>query len=152
MEAKNIKYLLSNKNIIKLNWRVIENEIVEIEAINFNNFASIDVEIDNVKILETPDLYGSFVVFEELMKSALENGSFLIFTSVSGIADDAGWDFVKVIHNENSISWQLEINGDLITYEFDRCEYVAECQKIEKAKGEINKNITIEPKFIIFPE
>jgi hypothetical protein len=125
---------------------------IEFEGISFKNFGYIIIKINDINVFKNIFLDDGFLVFEELKKSHLNNGKYLIFTSVSGIADDSGWDYVNVENNENSIKWYLERDECQYKFEFDRSKYLNEIVKIENMIVNIDKTITIEPKYIVFPE
>jgi len=125
---------------------------IEFERIPFKNFSYINIHINGADVLKDNFLGNGFLIFEELKKSYLNKGKYLIFTSISGIADDSGWNYVNVESTENSIKWFLEREDTQYQYEFEQNKYLEEIIKIDNLLMNLDKTITIEPSLIIFPE
>lgn len=141
------------KNEIKLSLEIIPpSEIKLISSIPFTNCALIKIFIDDISVSDAVYI-DSVVVFEELKKSILsDRGRFLIFTEASGIADDGGWDYVSVIHENDNTKWILEYNNNTIEYLFDKNEYYIQIENLNNKVLVLDKNIIVEPSFVIFPE
>jgi hypothetical protein len=138
-------------NSLKLDLNIInENEVFE--GIMFSNIAYIIVSIDNENLLKNELFEGSFVYFDELKKSANNGGNFLIFTSISGIADDAGWNFINVLHEDNSIKWVFKRDDFKFSYLFDKNDYVQEVNYLANKIASLDKYLTLEPSHIVYPE
>ena len=130
---------------------IIDREL-KLEGIIFSNFAYISPIIDGVDILKEPFFEGSFLVIKELQNSITESGNYLLFTSVSGIADDAGWDYIKVIHKKDSIKWDIERDDNHFSYIFDKEQYLREVLKLVTEIKNLDDNFKLEPSHVIYPE
>lgn len=138
-------------NSIKFDLNITDgNEILE--GLMFSNIAYIVISIDNESLLKNEPFESSFVYFDELKKSASNGGNFLIFTSISGIADEAGWDFINVIHEHNSIKWVFDRETLKFSYVFDKNEYIQEVNYLTNKIVNLDKNLTLEPSHVVYPE
>jgi hypothetical protein len=87
----------------------ILHEPITMDGVLFKNCAIIELFIDEKNITQT-DFKGSFIHFDELKSSTQGTGKFLIFTCACGVADDAGWQRINVIHQHDQIDWQFTYN------------------------------------------
>jgi hypothetical protein len=141
------------KNVIKFNLKITpENEKVEFEGVFFTNIAYILVNIDGHELLSLESFEGSFIVLVELEKSTLGSGNYLIFTSISGVADDSGWEKIKVIHEQDVVRWFIERDDNEFVFSFDKSEYFNGVIELRKKIEILNSNIVLEPSHVIFPE
>lgn len=131
---------------------VTENNLLKFDGITFSNFAYLKLYIDNVDIFSTKGFEDTFIVLSELKKSTFNSGSFLIFTSVSGIADDAGWDLVKVMHLKETIRWFFERENEEYQFTFSKKEYLKKIDEIDVFIKKFNFDEILEPGHIIFPD
>jgi hypothetical protein len=140
-------------NSLSLNLKLVSpDEKISIEGIIFSGICYITISVDGKALLDNDLFYGSFVYWDELKKTKENSGKYLIFTSVSGIADDAGWDYVNVKHGASDIHWTFSINDQIITYKFDRDAYFKEITKLETKVENMNCNLKLEPLNVVFPE
>lgn len=140
-------------NDICLELKIYSNEMyLNVEGMKFKNIAHVIIKVDGIELLTENVLGLGFLVFDEFVKSSKKDGVFLIFTSVIGVADEGGWDYVHVKHKYNSISWNFERDGNNISYLFSKEEYINYCNKIQNQLKKINSDIKIEPSNVIFPE
>lgn len=138
-------------NELGLSIKIIQAEAsIELSHISFENSAFIwptDKSDLNFFIDQ-----GALLVPSELEKSIYSSGDYLIFTDVSGIADDGGWTYAKVVHVNNVVHWEILFNNDLIELVFDLTTYQKELTEImNKLKG-LPSNIILQPSQIVFPE
>lgn len=90
------------------------------------------------------------VYFDELEKSVGASGNYLIFTCVCGMAEDGGWDGVKVVLSEGVVTWELEVGGRVLLFSFNRDEYVSE---IRSARAMLDTTaLPVEPQKVGFPK
>ncbi len=142
-------------SINKINFKlkeVRENEILEIDGISFSNIAYTLVFVDEVDLFTIFYFQDSFLVFKELKKSISQSGNYLLFTGISGIADDAGWDYIEVIHDKNLITWNIQRNYTLLTFRFEKCNYIKAVFEIEKVIENLNAKLSLEPLYVIYPD
>ena len=139
------------KNKLQLEINIVPNDrTIKIEGISFSGIAYIVPYIDDANLFDNIDFSESFLIFDELRKSTVTTGRYLIFTSVSGIADDAGWGYVKVVHHTASITWLIERDEKQISFEFDKTQYI---NSIASFEGQIERvDLVLEPQHVIFPE
>jgi len=143
---------MTNQEISNIEFKL---EIVndeEIHGIIFNNSAFIKIYIDYEDILAKENFSSSVLVFDELNKSKISNGQYLIFTCTCGVADDAGWDLINVEKLNDVIIWKFERDNENIIYIFSYSEY---CDKINLIMENIKKlgnSIILEPNIVVFPE
>ena len=102
------------------------------------------------KLFRTVADNGGAVFFDELRKSALSPGDYLIFTCLCGVADCGGWQKVTVAHQRDVLSWAFEYADKKYKFQFDRYDYRMEIEKIKQqvAAG----NIKLNPAWIVDPE
>ena len=138
-------------NILGLSIKLVhENSSIELSHIPFENSAFIwPTAKSDLKMFVGDD---GLIVPSELEKSTYSSGDYLIFTDVSGIADDGGWDYVQVIHEDKLVYWRFEFNRGQIELVFDLPEYKKEIVGIMNQLELLPKNIIIEPSQVIFPE
>lgn len=144
---------MDTNNSIKFDLEVIPtNQTITIDGINFSGVAYILLFIDDICMNRQQPFDEAFVIFEELHKSVSKSGKYLLFTSVSGIADDAGWNPVEVIISGEEATWMFEINDLTIKYSFDKNEYDSEIKGLEEKIMQLPLEIKLEPISIIWPE
>lgn len=144
---------MRHKNKIKFSLQeVSENQTLEIDGISFSNIAYVLVFIDGVNLFTLDSYQESFLVFEELQNSILKSGKYLLFTGVSGIADDAGWEYVDVLHDEDLISWKIQRDDNILLYIFEKSHYLTAISVIEKEIQNLSRRVKLEPSYIVYPE
>ncbi len=145
--------MMNTKDTIQFILKVIPHQqTMEIEGISFSGIAYIDPIINGLSMFEQDIYLGTFLVFKELEKSYKNSGKYLLFTSVSGVADDAGWEYVTVSLEEDRIDWRFFRDGKETHYSFEKSRYINGVIKIEKAVMELDREITLEPENVIYPE
>jgi len=132
--------------------KVSQNEYLTIESITFSNIAYIVIYIDDIELFGLEFFEGTFLVVEELRKSILNSGEFLLFTGISGIADAAGWDYVKVEHQKDMIFWEIIRDDKLLIYSFSKEEYVNQVLLLQKKINDLNGHMFLEPRCVVYPE
>ena len=137
-------------NTIKLSLEKVTRETV-IDGLVFSNIVYLIVNVDGEDLLKKQFFEGSFLFYDELRASASKSGEYLIFTSVTGIADAGGWDYVKVVHHTSHIEWKLKRDQSNISYMFEGMQYVKEIEDLAK-KLDNCKGIPLEPSNVTFPE
>jgi len=108
-----------------------EIDYFEAEGIKFCKNTFINILIDGTSINEMKEFEDGTVYWPELKKSTEKNGNYLIFTCVCGIAEDAGWEEINVVHSEKMVTWIFERNGEN-RYQFDKDDYLNKIQRCEK--------------------
>lgn len=138
-------------NELGLSIKLVQEEAsIELSYIPFENSAFIwPTDKSDLKLFVDQ---GGLVVPSELEKSIYSSGDYLIFTDVSGIADDGGWDYVKVIHMNNLVHWEVWFNNDLVELTFDLSKFQKELTEIMNQLKILPPNIIVQPSQIIFPE
>lgn len=102
------------------------------------------------RLFRVPVDSGGAVFLDELHKSVLSPGDYLIFTCLCGVADCGGWQKVAVSHHREVLSWAFEYADRKYKFQFDRYDYR---MKIEKIKRQISaENIKLIPEWIVDPE
>lgn len=140
---------MQNPNKITFELAVIsDDQTLDLEGIVFSNIAYIQLLIDNYKI----DFEGSFIVLNSLKNSLLGTGGYLLFTGVSGIADAAGWDYIEVVHNEAIVEWKFEWDDKNFHFSFEKDDYIAAIQDLEREIEQLDDSINLEPTHVILPE
>ena len=138
-------------NELGLSIKLVQGEaLIELSHIPFENSAFIwPTDKSDLKLFIDQ---GALIVPSELEQSIHSPGDYLIFTDVSGIADDGGWDYVKVNHANNVVHWQVWFNNDLVELVFDLATYQKELIDIMSQLNVLPQNIIIQPSQIVFPE
>jgi len=138
------------KNTIR--FKLVEVNKKKIDGINFFNIVYILAFVDEVNLF-TLDLFdSSFIYFKELKKSILKSGEYLIFTSITGVADECGWDYIKITHRKKLIHWGFEREGVKFSYFFNKKEYVKGVLELEKKIKNSKSIFKLEPLYVIYPE
>ncbi|WP_426752385.1 hypothetical protein [Myxococcus sp. Y35] len=129
--------------------RLTDGRWVDKEGIRFSESALIKVSIDGEDIEQIEAFRDSLVVFEELEKSAGASGNYLIFTCACGMAEDGGWEGVKVVVEESTLSWSVDVGPAPVHFVFERSNYVAEIESVRKML-EVEP-LPLEPRAVGFP-
>lgn len=94
----------------------------------------------------------SLVVFSELVRSLSGDGRYLIFTSACGVADEGGWEGVKVKFIEDRVDWNFHVEDAEYHFEFDLVKYEKEIRKYQKILATSKQKLELEPSQVFFPE
>ena len=137
-----------NKFGLKVVDSSVSEGIIIIDGYKFINASLIELTIDNISSWTHPDLRDGIVVLSELLNSLKGDGRYLIFTSVTGIADDGGWDGVRVSYDENIVTWILYIENKKLIFNFDRKQYHNEIIRVNTQQP----TFPLEPINIFLPE
>jgi len=138
-------------NSFKLELKRVEtSDTRKIEGIEFSGICFLDVVVDGASLFERDEFAGSFAILEELEKSTKATGDFLLFTSVSGIADDAGWELVTVDLQTENATWSFRRDDARFGFQFLTPVYLDEISRARYAAS--NCELDLEPKYVIFPE
>ncbi|MFV7444204.1 hypothetical protein ACNPMZ_16015 [Acinetobacter pittii] len=138
-------------NKLDLSVKVVQGrDSIEINHIAFENSAFIwPTDKSDLKLFVDQ---GALLVPSELEKSIYTSGFYLIFTDVSGIADDGGWDYIKVTHKNNLVYWEVRFNNGWVELVFDLTVYQKELFETMNQLKILPPNIIVQPSQIIFPE
>ncbi|MGP5494670.1 hypothetical protein ACTXMK_10120 [Psychrobacter celer] len=121
---------------------------IVIDDYEFKNASLIELSIDSKSTWQFPEFDEAIIVLSELVRSLNGDGTYLIFTSVTGIADEGGWEGVNIAFKNNSVLWTIEIGGSNLVFEFDNIQYRSEIMKVVEAK----KDYPLEPTNLYLPE
>lgn len=119
-------------------------------GIHFCDVAIVKAAIDGEDIDENEYFKDSLIYFDELKKSKLGTGRYLIFTCACGIAEDGGWEGGKVEINDTIVCWKIEMWNETLQYFFDREQYEHEIDSMNEHLGRCG--LPLEPLNVIFPE
>jgi len=138
-------------NKLDLSLKVVQDkDSLELSHIAFENSAIIwPADKSDLKLFVDQ---GALVVPSELEKSIYSSGVYLIFTDVSGIADDGGWDYIRVTHKNNLVYWKVWFNNGWVELVFELTVYQKELIAIMNQLKLLPPNISVQPSQIIFPE
>ena len=144
---------MTTRNKIEFYLREVSgNQILDKNGIIFKDIAYILVFVDGVNLFTLDFFEDSFLVFDELYKSTLKSGKYLLFTGASGIADEAGWDYIDVLHDEHLVTWNMRMDDVHLSYFFDRIAYLREFSEIAKDIANLSNSLKLEPLYVIYPE
>ena len=133
-------------NVITL----LHDEYVIFDNIKFEDCSYIQILLDGEDIRNFIDFEDMLVVYSELKKSGELDGHYLIFTCACGVADDGGWELVKVKYDNNSIIWSF--NHELsYSFRFQKDSYLSEMKKLDLII-QSNSPLALIPEFFIYPE
>jgi hypothetical protein len=140
------------RNVLELTLEVLQGaRSMTLDGIVFKDTALITATIDNMSIGEFGDFGDSLVVLDELVKSCAGTGKYLIFTCACGIADDAGWELIEVVHRASEIDWIMQTDQKPVIFSFSKKEYVSEVERVVKIiEEEIIQEV--EPTQVFLPE
>ncbi len=140
-------------NQLSLNARIIKNdEQLIIDGIEFSNAILIALNIDSLPSEKMNYLDVALVFFSELVRSLSGSGRYLIFTSVSGIADEGGWEGVQVNFVRDRVVWDFEVENEVYYFEFDSQQYEREIRSMEHKLVALTQQFELEPAEVFFPE
>jgi hypothetical protein len=140
-------------NTLEFQIKLIPPESTEyISDLAFSGACIICPIIDGKNIL-FDDLWfdNGLLVWSELEKSTLSSGKFLLFTTVIGVADEGGWDYVIVKHTDTTVEWFLDRDSKR-SYSFDKQAYTKAVKILGESLSNISKEYILEPKFVLEPE
>jgi hypothetical protein len=120
------------------------------DGICFSNVLLVGMFIDGQNIEEREVFRDSLVYFDELERSVESSGNYLIFTCACGVAEDGGWEGVKVEVTESTVSWELEAGAEVLRFTFERKAYVSEIESVRKVLQ--SSSLPLEPGAVVFPE
>ena len=139
-------------NRLSLLLRRIEAPQVEtLDGIKFSDCAIIEAEVDGTNLRNQDWFDSSLPVLSELIASANRSGNYLLFTCACGVADDGGWEEVRVLHDDDKVSWEFERDG-LRTYMFDSQQYQDAITSLSTEAEALDSAFTLEPRGIVYPE
>ena len=112
---------------------IYPNEVknIVLEGINFPSNTFIEFIIDGEPFHELEAFEDGTVYWPELLASAKREGDFLLFTCVCGVAQDAGWELIKVSHTSSEIIWEFVRNGDQY-FVFEKQSYIKQIEHCAK--------------------
>lgn len=119
------------------------------DGIVFSDRVLVRLLVDGEEIDEIEEFKDSLIVLEELVASKKCTGNYLIFTCACGIAEDGGWDGVRVFIGDDFVRWQFEVGVKILSYVFDRCQYNTEIDSISEQMKHCT--LSLEPTSVIFP-
>jgi len=126
-----------------------EVDLLSRDGIEFRHNTFIELEIDHESYLVNEAFEDGTVYWPELKASSIESGSYLIFTCACGIAEDAGWELVKVTHLNLEVIWEFDRNGSQ-RFTFDKPNYLAQIDACEKSMNLSEYPLAVEQ--AVFPE
>jgi hypothetical protein len=126
-----------------------ENEKVYLDGLEFFNVCFIKLYIDGVELIFPDD---TLVVFSELEFSKERDGDYLIFTSLSGIADEMGWERIHIKYIDENVRWNFEFDGKEYSYTFEKQQYIDTIGKMSRALDLLPNSIELEPTSVVFPQ
>jgi hypothetical protein len=128
-------------------------ETLVVDSIPFCNIKYVAIYLDGTNVLQTDARFeDSWLVWEEVVNSAKQSGQYLLFTAANGYADEGGWDYIQVIHQEKYVEWAFLREGEPLHYTFDIQDYKAVISHIESLLAASPASMRLEPTYIIFPE
>ncbi|WP_224997088.1 hypothetical protein [Cesiribacter sp. SM1] len=124
-------------------------ETVEYENIIYSDCAFIKLHIDGIDLIKQTEDRKGVIVWDELKKTLLNSGDFLVLTCMCGVADDAGFEYITVQRNQNTVEWKFNDNTN-IEWTFDRNQYDQEIMGLSSKIDTLE--VDLEPKYVVFPE
>ena len=134
-------------DILTFELKYIEYSIID--GILFENAVFVNIIINSIKVNITED---TLSIASELIKSSKGSGQYLIFTSISGIADELGWNYINVTHKHNVINWYFEYENQIYNYNFSKIQYIDIIYNLEQKINNIPNKFHVEPSEVVFPE
>lgn len=124
-----------------------------ISNLRFCNITYLALYLDEVNVLRDDARFeDSWLVWQELANSATQSGQYLLFTSLTGIADEGGWEYVQVFHQREHVEWSFRRDEEQLAYRFDKPAYVAAIQYIERVLTLTAPGLPLVPEHVLFPE
>jgi hypothetical protein len=128
-------------------------ETLVVGDIPFCNIKYVAIYLDGTNVLQTDARFeDSWLVWEEVVNSAKQSGQYLLFTAANGYADEGGWDYIQVVHQEKYVEWDFLREGEPFRYIFDIQDYRVVVSHIESLLVTSPASMRLEPTHIIFPE
>ncbi|MES2571546.1 MAG: hypothetical protein V4710_16015 [Verrucomicrobiota bacterium] len=131
--------------------RLESGEELTIDGIVFSQCVLIRIHINGGSFDSLEVFPDSLAVFSELERSLAGSGLYLLFSCACGMADDGGWDYVRVTHAESTITWSFHRDRAYL-FRFKKDLYrmaIAECAKQIDL---LDPEMPVEPAFIVYPE
>jgi hypothetical protein len=140
-------------NTIEFRLHHIPNDnILVLDGVEFRNAAIVKLFIDGSAIETFDYLDVVLIVFSELVRSLAGDGSYLFFTSASGIADEGGWEGVEVRYDKGTVSWAFSIEDKQYRFVFNENEYRDAIKNLKKDVKALPQGQQLEPTEVFFPE
>lgn len=130
---------------------VHEDERFLFDGIEFSTCAMVTLG-EQCELHEIRELRDALVVPAELFASLASSGTYLVFTSASGIADVGGYGGVEVTHEGDRIRWHIAIENGVAKIEFDRERYGKEIERVRTILSQLPPHIEVEPLQVVYPE
>jgi hypothetical protein len=125
----------------------------DIEGISFSGVCLVRLIVDGIDLATIPQFTGSLVVYNQLRESSIRAGRYLLFTSASGVADEAGWDKVHVSHLGEYVLWHLTRDDQPMRFCFKRTDYLNVIAELaRRIHDATQRGLKLEPTHVIFPE
>ena len=139
-------------NSIEFELEVIEaDQVVEYDSIEFSSCCLVRVKIDNEYLHHQNKFEDVVLVLAEVEKSCQQNGDYLIMVCACGIADDGGWDKIKVSHTDKLINWNF-FREEKFTFSFEKGQYISSLKYIVEKYKKIAIDYELEPSVVVDPE
>ena len=125
---------------------------VVLDDIRFSDIYYVELLINGLKLTDySGDFTDYFAVLSELMKSVHDPGDYLLFTCACGIADDGGWELVRVEHISSRVRWCILVGSESLTFTFNLQDAKAEVRRVaDRVTQDIL--LRLEPKYVVYPE
>jgi hypothetical protein len=142
----------------KINFKIETYEksnALEIGGIFFDSSILIKLIVDGEDVIQSKMDGDALLNFDAFFNSTKKDGRYLLFTSLTGIADDGGWDYIEVKHQYQEVLINFTYSNYKFDFKFSKKQYLEEVEKtklnIELIKRD-KKHLTLEPRFIVYPE
>jgi len=129
---------------------VSKEEARKYDGIIFSNCCFVRCAIDKEPIHHKEGFEDALIVVNELENSKKCSGEFLLFVCACGVADDGGWEKVKVTHKEKTIEWDIH-RDELYSFQFDKIQYIKSVEKIITELENLDDAIEREPVSVLEP-
>jgi hypothetical protein len=106
-----------------LNFKIIETNNLFISNVNLSKSLIIKPIINNIDLIEKCFDNDALFILDEWRRSSIQTGKYLLFTSLIGIADDGGWEMVRVNHVDDYIQFSIIFNDTKYDFNFNKIEY-----------------------------
>ena len=124
-----------------------------VSHLRFRNIKYVAIYLDGLPVPQADARFeDSWLVWPELANSAKQSGRYLLFTSLTGIADEGGWDYIQVLHEQEYVEWLFFRDEQPLCYRFDKQAYVVTIQQMEQVLAVRATELPLEPLHVIFPE
>lgn len=132
-----------------IDFKIIKIDEAIVDGIPLKDCLLVELLLDSKESSKIDFFEDSYLIVEQLFLTGAKSGDFFLFSGISGILEEEGWEFpTQVLHKDSLMHWRVRRGGQVMSLAFDKENYE---ERIERLRKQIaNLNLRIEPTKIFF--